>query len=547
MPLTVLDIVSKFSSLGWILVLLGAVVAFFSLLIFIEDTKKRSNQFFLLLSIGVFLWGISFAFFEASRGTSLVSTALILLYGIGGVLAPLSFLLAYVFADEKNTDFFKKGLMVFVPYFFIFCVLLIPGAVVEYNAGTRELVFGSGFLVYALYILVVLSTGLSYLIKKYRTSAGIFSFEVGSLVALFSLAGIASMTFFLAVPIAYNNLDLFWVGYSATVLLVIAAGVSAIRYNFWSFKVIATEFFISFVGLILLIELFFATSVFDLVIRAMIAVLILFSSFFLVNSVKREFESRDKIARLLRELDRINARLRVLDKKKSEFLSTASHHLRDPLTSIQGYASMLIEGSFGELTPMTKEALGKIFESSKRLVTVISDFLDISNIESGDIKYVFADVDMKSLTSGLVVDMQPSAERAGLKLTFTAEGDDKTQYVTVGDVGKIRQVISNLIDNSIKYTPRGSVNVKISKSGDGKKIKFSVSDTGIGMSKDTLNKIFKKFSRAEGVSKVYTEGTGLGLYVAKEIVKKHEGHIWAESAGENMGSSFNLELEAKSA
>ena len=544
MSLTVLGIVSKFSSLGWVFVLLGVVVAFFSLLIFIEDTQKRSNQFSLLFSTGVFLWGVSFAFFDASRDTSFASDALIALYGIGGLLAPLALFWAYVFSDEKHPDLMKKGLIVLVPYFFIFYFLLTPGLVVDYSMSTGELVFGLGFLFYALYILIVLGVGLLYLVKKYRISAGIFSFEAESLIVIFSLAGITSMTFFLLVPIIYSNLDLFWIGYSATALLVIAAGISAIRYNFWSFKVIATEFFISFVGLILLIELFFATSLFNLLLRVAIAVMILFSSFFLVGSVKREFESRDKIARLLRELDQINARLRVLDKKKSQFLSTASHHLRDPLTSIQGYASMLMEGSFGELTPMTKDALGKIFESSKRLVTVISDFLDISNIESGDIKYVFADVDMKQLVEGLVVDMQTSAERAGLKLAFVAENSN-TQYVTVGDLGKIRQVVSNLIDNSIKYTPRGSVNVKLSKSVDGKKILFSVSDTGIGMSKDTLNKIFKKFSRAEGVSKVYTEGTGLGLYVAKEIVKKHEGHIWAESAGENMGSSFNLELEAK--
>ena len=151
---------------------------------------------------------------------------------------------------------------------------------------------------------------------------------------------------------------------------------------------------------------------------------------------------------------------------------------------------------------------------------------------------------MKNLVDGLVLDMKLSAKRVGLKMEFVVE-DDKASYVTVGDFGKIRQVISNLIDNSIKYTPRGGLTVKLSKTPDGKKVLFSVSDTGIGMSKDTLNKIFKKFSRAEGVSKVYTEGTGLGLYVAKEIVKKHEGRIWAESAGENLGSSFNLELDAK--
>ncbi|KKT59208.1 MAG: Sensor histidine kinase, partial [Parcubacteria group bacterium GW2011_GWC1_44_26] len=119
------------------------------------------------------------------------------------------------------------------------------------------------------------------------------------------------------------------------------------------------------------------------------------------------------------------------------------------------------------------------------------------------------------------------------------------EYVTVGDEGKLRQVVSNLIDNSIKYTPHGEISMLLYKSPDKKKIIFSLSDTGIGMSELTKEKIFKKFSRAEGVSKVYTEGTGLGLYVAKEIVKKHEGRIWAESKGEGHGSSFYVELEAK--
>ncbi|MGB2580575.1 MAG: HAMP domain-containing sensor histidine kinase, partial [Minisyncoccia bacterium] len=117
--------------------------------------------------------------------------------------------------------------------------------------------------------------------------------------------------------------------------------------------------------------------------------------------------------------------------------------------------------------------------------------------------------------------------------------------ITVGDDGKLRQVFSNLIDNSIKYTPNGKVSVLLKKSTDGKKIIFNVYDTGIGMSESTIGKIFKKFSRAEGVSKVYTEGTGLGLYVAAEIIKKHEGRIWAESKGEGQGSSFFVELDVK--
>ena len=545
MSLTVFDIAIRISQLGWLVIALGLVAYFFSILIFVEDTRKTSNKAFIALTSVILAWGIAYAVFDAVRDTSLAWSALVAHYLLLGAIAPTAFSLAYIFSYEDKKDVFKKLLLLAIPFALIMGLFARPGVMVEYDAlSATPLTFGGGFLLYVIYDVFVLYLGLRCLVDKYHRTAGVFTGELRNLIGIFSTAGVIGLGVSFIAPVVTGNFDLFWVGYTSVVFLIILAGLSAVRYNFWSFKVIATEFFISFVGLILLIELFFATSLFDLILRMAIAVLILFSSFFLVGSVKREFESRDKIARLLRELDQINARLRVLDKKKSEFLSTASHHLRDPLTSIQGYASMLMEGSFGQVTPMTKDALGKIFESSKRLVTVISDFLDISNIESGDIKYVFADVDMKQLVAGLVVDMQPSAERAGLKLAFAAEDAD-TQYITVGDLGKIRQVVSNLIDNSIKYTPRGSVNVKLSKSVDGKKILFSVSDTGIGMSKDTLNKIFKKFSRAEGVSKVYTEGTGLGLYVAKEIVKKHEGRIWAESAGENLGSSFNLELDAK--
>ena len=305
--------------------------------------------------------------------------------------------------------------------------------------------------------------------------------------------------------------------------------------------------FISIIVLVLITELFLASSLLDLFIKTVIAMLIIFSSSFLVASVKREIQSKERIVRLSQDLDLISKRLKVLDKKKSEFLSIASHHLRDPLTAIKGYASMLSEGSFGDLSRPVLEAIEKIFVSSGHLVTMISDFMDISRIESGDMNYNFKDVDMKKLFLILADEMKQSAEHSHLVFTATVdEGpSEDEEYVTVGDEGKLRQVVSNLIDNSIKYTPHGEISMLLYKSPDKKKIIFSLSDTGIGMSELTKEKIFKKFSRAEGVSKVYTEGTGLGLYVAKEIVKKHEGRIWAESKGEGHGSSFYVELEAK--
>lgn len=321
--------------------------------------------------------------------------------------------------------------------------------------------------------------------------------------------------------------------------------MTALKKVLHNYKIWTTNFFIVLVVIILIAELFYSTSVIDLAVKTSVTALVIFSSFFLSASVRREIESKQKISRLLHNLDQKHAQLKVLDQKKSEFLSIASHHLRDPLTTIVGYASMLLEGSFGELSNDVKEAVDRIYESSKRLLDMISDFMDISNIESGSMKYNFIDVDIKKLVVDLVNDMKQYSDRANLHLSVTVDDPEGSGYTTIADVVKIRQVFSNIIDNSIKYTPKGDVIVHLSKTPKGEGILFCVSDTGIGMSSNTIEELFKKFSRAQGINKVYTEGTGLGLYVAKEIVEKHEGKIWAESKGEGLGSQFYVELDAK--
>ena len=110
------------------------------------------------------------------------------------------------------------------------------------------------------------------------------------------------------------------------------------------------------------------------------------------------------------------------------------------------------------------------------------------------------------------------------------------------DEGKIRQVVANLIDNSIKYTPKGSVHIGIDKKPDNK-VLISIVDTGVGMSKETLSRLFGKYVRAENASRTNVGGTGLGLYVAKSFIELHDGRIWAESKGEGKGSCFFIELK----
>ena len=201
---------------------------------------------------------------------------------------------------------------------------------------------------------------------------------------------------------------------------------------------------------------------------------------------------------------------------------------------------MMLEGTYGELGEKIKQPIQNIYDSSQRLVTIIEDFLNITRIELGRMKYEFVTLNFKELAEKVVNDQQSAAKQKGVVLNYHAEGG---KYTINADPGKINQVISNLIDNAIKYTPAGAVDVTVN---DGKGVvRLAVKDSGVGIPAEVMSKLFEKFVRADDAGKINYAGTGLGLYVAKQMVEAHKGKIWAESEGAGKGSTFIVELPAK--
>ncbi len=239
-----------------------------------------------------------------------------------------------------------------------------------------------------------------------------------------------------------------------------------------------------------------------------------------------------------KELTVANTKLKELDKLKSEFLSFASHQLRSPLTAIKGYASLILEGTYGKTTEKIHEPVDRIFQSSNALTAMVEDFLNISKIEQGGMKYDFQMTDFKKLIETVVVEQEPNIKSKKLAISFSAQ--ENVNYNIKLDSGKIKQVIMNLVDNSIKYTPKGTITLLLKQID--RKIQLEIKDTGIGFNKETLPKLFAKFSREKNANKVNIQGSGLGLYLAKEIMEAHHGHIWAQSPGEGRGSSFFVEF-----
>lgn len=543
----IIELFSRLLFQQFVIAIYGIILFLFGILIYEQDTTKRRSKFFLLFT-GVFLWwGITLAF-SGVASPPFTHPLLTMLYLSAGMIPLVAFLFLDVPIIKGSSSSFWHYLAVFIPPLIVSFAVLSPGFIIkdggEFNTIKAGFFFGNGYIFYVLYQAIFFGVVLWSLLKKYRLSAGIFKLQARDMLSVFA----ASIAIFVGLILFYPGLssiyDLFLFLYISIAIGTLGVGLILIKYNFWSLEIIAVEFLTLITIALLLIRFFFSDSLSGVIINTALTIAIIFASLYLVENTRREIKSRDGIARLLYDIEEIKKRLSVLDTKKTEFLAIASHHLRDPLTAIKGYSSMIIDGSFGETPPLVLDAVVKIFESSKRLITTISDFMDISNIESGDVRYSFAEVDMEKLVVDVTNETRLSAKRAGSSFDVVVD-KNYGDYFIIADANRIRQVIASIVDNAIKYTPQGSISVLLSKTPDESKVVLRVSDTGIGMNESTLEKIFKKFSRADGVNKVYTEGLGLGLYVAQEIVNAHKGRIWATSEGEGIGSTFYVELNTR--
>ena len=241
-----------------------------------------------------------------------------------------------------------------------------------------------------------------------------------------------------------------------------------------------------------------------------------------------------------KELGEANEHLKELDQAKSEFVSIASHQLRTPMTGIMGYLSMIVGGDFGKIDPALNKVLDSLLDASQRMIRLINLFLDVTKIESGKLVLDKQPIQLEDLIDKELDVVMKLAKDHGLKLVYKRPKVALPKLV-IDD--KITDVVLNLVDNAIKYTPKGSITVTSEREGDWVHVK--VQDTGRGLDPKEAKNLFNKFVRGYGIAQVNPDGSGLGLYVARRIIEVHGGKIWVESDGVGKGSCFQFTLPIK--
>lgn len=225
-------------------------------------------------------------------------------------------------------------------------------------------------------------------------------------------------------------------------------------------------------------------------------------------------------------------------KTKSEFLTVAAHQMRTPLSGIRWSLETLLGEDNKNLNETQRDLLKRTLEATDKVLKLANDLLDTANIEAGKFGYEFVQGDLSALIQKVVEGYISLAERHGIKIYFQPPPDGLQPFKF--DPMRIKIVIQNLIENALRYNvENGQIIIKIEKKPP--YVEVSVTDTGIGIPKEEIPKLFTKFFRATNVLKYETEGTGLGLYITKNIIEAHGGKIWAESI-ENRGSTFYFTL-----
>ena len=586
--------------------------------------EKIQNRRFFAFAFVVSLWQIINMLMLSSHSAELALLWTKLSYA-GGIVASY-FLIRFIIIFPKQyvgvflgkfIDYFSLSITVLATFL---CLTPLVISEINFDTGTLSALNGQYYFVFPV-ALIALFLGFFVLsLFNFNKSKDDSKSQVKFVLIGISLTLLSIIVLDIIAPVIVGNDSLSNFDVFSTVFIVIFTAYAIIKYQLFDIKVILTETATGIVALTLLVQTFLSETVTRGIINGTVFVLVSFGGYLIIKSVLREIEQKEQLQVLSKQLGEANIHLKDLDKMKTEFVSLASHELLTPVSAIEGYLSMMLDEKLVKLEdPKAVQYMDRVYRSAKRLARLISDMLNISRIEEGRLLVEKKDTNMVEVIQQVIEELKFKADEHKQTVVFAGAESEKLKakssnevinnisnepsavgreldansqpsavsrepvanFMTYADPDKVKEILVNIIGNSIKYTLQpGTITVTIEKAptsvlnsewgkleqailaspvddqesihavgdehmkqivGDQQYL-IRVKDQGVGIPKEELTKLFKKFHRVGNYSTQESQGTGLGLYITRALVELHHGRIWPDSEGEGKGSTFTFSL-----
>ncbi len=566
-----------------ILFFVSIIIFGLGLLVLSCDPKRRINRVFFLLIIPPFFWVLGNALFWISDNFIIEDLATKFIYIGAALIAPFFLYFSIIFPDcKRKLSFIEKTAIWFSVVFFSILVfapnLLIEGAYFDHSLQSKKVILDpltNSF--YNVVFLFIFMWGYYNLFSKFFPARGFKRKQIGFVITGTLISFALGTIFNMFLP-WFGNFKFIWLGSGSVIIWVVFIAIAILKHRLFNIKIIATETITALIVLILLIQTLLSKTLTEGLIRGLFLILMVYFGYLLIKSVIQEIERRKEVEKLTKELEKANKHLKKLDKMKSEFVSIASHDLLTPVAAIEGYLSMILDEKIIPIkNHKLKDFLQRMYGSSKRLARLIADLLNISRIEEGRLLVDKKPCDIAAITETVVKELAIQADKHHLYLRF--EKPTEKLPKVFADSDQVKEVLTNLIGNGIKFTKTGGVIIKLeilakeqikeevakleqearqeaekakemlpqfaaakSKGIIGsEQVVVHVKDTGIGIPQEELPNLFRRFYRGEGWSVSNIQGTGLGLYISKSLIELHNGRIWVDSE-KGKGSDFAFSL-----
>jgi len=536
------DIVSDSLSLLYYTHIPAAGVALLVSAYVLWNKRTRAGYFLFALSVVFAVW-VTLAlliWLEFDKNTFLITA-----WSVFGLLTASIFFLTQLFAHAFFTSNapFPKWMAILWSLLLLPIIVLTPTYYNVSGVDIRDCVAVENQLFtnyyYALGLIAMLLTVISAYPSLRRTSQKIEQESRSAkwivfmgvelfLIAFLSTGALAS---YLVDSGLISDFGLEQYGVATMAVFIGILAYATVRYHAFNLKLLAAQALVFSLVILIAAEFLFVTSYINKVLVGLTLGLAVVFGYLLVRSVKQEVRQRELIEQQEKELE-------VANKQQENLLHFISHEIKGYLTKSEAGFAAIVEGDYGTVSETLKGMAGSALADVRKGVRTVMEILDASNMRKGTIGYNMQPFDVKKAITDVVNHLKPGADEKHLTIALDLpEG----QCMLRGDAEKIRQhVLRNLIDNAVKYTPKGTIRVEL-RQKDGT-IRFAVEDNGVGITPEDMKKLFTEGGHGAESIKINVHSTGYGLFIAKQVVETHKGKIWAESAGDGKGSKFIVDF-----